>query len=288
MGRKTTARIQIIAAAVLFSTGGAAIKQCSFTSWQVAGFRSILAALLILVALPLARRGWSIRGALVGSCFGATLVLFVLANKATTAANAIFLQDTAPLYVLLLGPLLLKEPIHRRDLLFMAAVVVGLALFFLGVSPATKIATNPFTGNVLAVISGITWALTIVGLRWLGRGKGESGAAVSAVVIGNLMAFGACLYHSMPIENHSIADWAVVTYLGVFQIGVAYILLTRGIAHVSALEATTLLLIEPVVSPFWAFLLHGEAPGTLALGGGILILGSTTLKTWVDARRPGH
>ena len=119
MPRKGTARAQLVAAALLFSTGGAAIKWVDFGAMQIAGLRSGIAAFALLLLLPAARRGWSWRTAVVAVGYAATLVLFVVANRLTTAANTIFLQSTAPLYLLLLGPWLLKEPIHRRDFAFM-------------------------------------------------------------------------------------------------------------------------------------------------------------------------
>ena len=106
---RTTARFQMLAAALIFSTGGAAIKGCSFTGWQVAGLRSGIAVLALLVLVPAARKRPTARQALVAAAYAATLILYVLANKLTTAANAIFLQSTAPLYMLLIAPLWLKS-----------------------------------------------------------------------------------------------------------------------------------------------------------------------------------
>ena len=125
------ARLRLVLAAILFSTGGAAIKATTLTAWQVAGFRSGIAALALLLLLPESRRGWTWRTLLVGVAYAATLLLFVVANKLTTSANTIFLQSTSPLYILILGPLLLHERIRSRDVVFMAAVGLGLALFFI-------------------------------------------------------------------------------------------------------------------------------------------------------------
>jgi drug/metabolite transporter (DMT)-like permease len=130
MPARPAARLQLAVAALLFSTGGAAIKAAEFGAWQVAGFRSGVAALAILLIAPAARRGWSMRAVLVGFAYAACLTLFVLANRLTTSANTIYLQSTAPLYLLVLGPWLLKEPIRRQDIGFMVAVALGLALFF--------------------------------------------------------------------------------------------------------------------------------------------------------------
>jgi drug/metabolite transporter (DMT)-like permease len=120
----------LLAAAALFSTGGAAIKATTLTGWQVASFRSGIAGIAVMLMIPAARRGWSGRSLLVGAAYAATMILFVQANKLTTAASSIFLQSTAPIYLVLLGPWLLGEHNRRRDFLLMGAMSVGLALCF--------------------------------------------------------------------------------------------------------------------------------------------------------------
>jgi drug/metabolite transporter, DME family len=282
---RITSRLQLIAAAALFSTGGAAIKATTLTSWQVASFRSGIAAVAIMLLVPASRRAWNWRIALVGVAYATTLVLFVLANKLTTAANAIFLQSSAPVYVLLLGPWLLRESIRRQDLGFMVVIGAGLALFFVGAEAPVATAPNPVLGNILGLLSGISWALTVIGLRWLGS-QGEGGGAVATVAVGNIIAFLGCLPLALPVVGATGADWLTVGYLGVFQIGLAYFCLTSGIRHVSALEASVLLLIEPALNPIWAAIVHGEIPSTWAVSGGVIILGATLVKTWLGVRSP--
>ena len=284
MPARPRARFQLAAAAVLFSTGGAAIKAAAFTGWQVASFRSGVAALAILFMWPPARRGWSVRAVLVGFTYAACLTLFVLANRLTTAANTIFLQSTAPLYLLVLGPWLLKEPTRRQDLVFMAAVGLGLALFFVSAETPMATAPDPMKGNLLALASGFFWALTVCGLRWMGAAGGEHGSPVAAVVSGNLTAFLIALPMALPLGPHAPVDWAVIVYLGVFQIALAYVFVTSALRHIPALEASLILLIEPVLNPVWAWLIQGERPGAWAVLGGAIILGATTLKGWLDAR----
>src|SRR5215210_3811047 len=230
------ARFQLLGAALLFSTGGAAIKAAAFTGWQIATFRSGFAALALLLLAPGVRRGWTLQSVLVGFAYAACLTLFVLANRLTTAANTIFLQSTAPLYLLLLGPWLLKEQIRRQDLGFMLAVGLGLALFFAGAEAPIATAPDPVRGNILALVSGFFWALTVCGLRWLGASEGEHGSPVAAVVGGNLTAFLVALPMALPVGSHRPVDWAVVIYLGVFQIALAYVLVTSAIRHIAALE----------------------------------------------------
>ena len=274
-------RLELLGAAVLFSTAGAAIKAASLTGWQVACFRAGIAALVVAALVPAARRGWSARTAAVATAYAATAILFVQANKMTTAANVIFIQAASPLWIAALGPWLIGERLRRRDLPVMLALVAGLGLFALGTPPESGTATDPRLGNVLATFCSVTVAVMMMGLRWLGAGSG--GTAAGAVVLGNLMAFAAALPFALPLAAGP-ADAALLAYLGVFQIGVAYVLLLRALRHVSAIEASLLLFVEPVLSPVWAFLVHGERPGPWAIAGGALILAATAAKTALDAR----
>lgn len=284
MPSRSTARVQLLAAAVLFSTGGAAIKAVEFTAWQVTCLRSGIAAVAILFMTREARRGWSGRALVVGVAYAVTLTLFVLANRLTTAANTIFLQSTAPLYLVVLSPWLLREPVRRQDLVMMAAVGVGLALFFVGVEQPVATAPHPTRGNLLALGSGLAWALTVAGLRWMGAAAGQHGSATAAVVAGNATAFAGALPFALPLGAHGAADWALVGYLGVFQIALAYVFVTRALQSLPALEAALILLIEPVLNPVWAWIAQGERPGAWALVGGAIILGATTVKGWFDSR----
>jgi drug/metabolite transporter (DMT)-like permease len=270
-------RLLLIAAATLFSTGGAAIKAASLTSWQIASFRSGIAALALMLLVPAARRGWTWRLWPVAVTYAATLVLFVLATRLTTAANAIFLQSTAPLYLLLLAPLLLHEPIHRGDLLFIAAVAIGMALVLLGSDRAAATAPNPALGNRFGAGAGLAWALTVSGLRWIGR-HGAENASTPAVAAGNGIAFLICLPMALPVERLAAADLAVLLYLGVFQIGLAYFFVTRAIRYVPAFEATAVLLLEPALNPLWTWLVHREQPGWQAIAGGAVIIAATLKK----------
>jgi len=273
-------RLLLIAAALLFSTGGAAIKASSFTSWQIAGFRSGIAAAVLLVCFPGARRGWTWRVLLTGVAYAATMILFVAANKLTTSANAIFLQSTAPVYLLLLGPIVLHEPIRRIYVIAISAVACGVVLLLLGSEHAVATAPDPARGNLFAAFGGAAWALTITGLRRVGKDALTSDAAIVPVVVGNVVAFVACLPAAIPVIHASTTDVMVVLYLGIFQVGLAYVALTRGLRRVPGLEASILLMIEPVFNPVWSWLVHGERPSGLALAGGMMIVLSTFGATW--------
>lgn len=277
--------IQVVVAALLFSTGGAVVKSCGLSGWQVASFRCGAAAIFLLLVVPMARRGWSWRIAGVGAAFATTLVLYVLANKTTTAANAIFLQSTAPLYLLLLGPWLLREPVRRSDLALLGGIVLGLALVAFGPQLASATAPSPLLGNLFGAGAGLAWALTVLGLRWLeGAGGAQPGAGMAAVATGSLIAFTACLPMALPVTSSRPVDWVLLIYLGIFQVALAYVFLTVAVRRMPAFEASLLLLVEPVMSPVWAWWIHGEQPNPWALMGGGIILLATTLKTWIDFR----
>ena len=279
------ARLQLLAGALLFSTGGIAIKLSTLTGWQVAGLRAAVAALVIVAFLPAARRGWSVRTCLIGIPYAATFILYTLANKETTAANAIFLQDTAPLYLLLLSPLLLREPIQRWDVVLLAALAGGAWLLFAGTPEPLVTAPRPGLGNVLGLASAVTWALSLLGMRWIAvRGATTREEPLAIVVAGCLIAFAAAVVASLPeaiypVAEWRAADWLIVGYLGTFQIGLAYVFVTRAMRSVTALETSLLLLVEPVFAPIWAWLVLAETPTPLALLGGALVVAAVAANT---------
>ena len=276
-----SARLEVLGAAALFSSGGAIIKAIHLAGWQVASFRSMVAAATLFVLMREARRRPNLKVLGVGLAYAATMILFVLANKLTTSASAIYLQSTAPLYVLLLSPWLLHEKIRGRDVVFMVVLAAGLGLFFVGFDPVSATAPNPKLGNLLSIASGLTWALTVMGLRALGKG-GEAWGPASALW-GNILAALLCLPLALPVPRSHPTDWVLVALLGIFQIGVAYLLLIRGLVRVRAFEASLLLLLEPVLNPIWAWLVHGEKPGVWSIAGAAMILVATAVKSWVDA-----
>ncbi len=209
--------------------------------------------------------------------------MFVTANKLTSAANAIFLQETALIYVLLIGPVFLRERLRLLDVATIAIFVAAIGLFFLDPGSATDTASNPALGNVLALGSGLGWAFTIAGLRWLGRSRGSDHAAAAALA-GNLVAALACLPFALGVAAADAGDWLVIAYLGIFQIGLAYALFTRAMRRVPAVQASLLLMIEPALSPVWAWIVHGEQPGPWALTGGAVIIAGTIVWSVLDVR----
>ncbi len=317
------AALQAVVAGILFSTGGAAVKATQLDAWQVAGMRSLIAAAVLLVAFPAARRwaGGASRSNSVGTaawwrdsarrrallltvgtgcCYCLTLVLFVHAAKRTTAAETIFLQSTAPLFVLLLAPILLRERPGGRQLLFVPLFGAGLVMAFFGGAEAVSSAPDPRTGNVLAVFCGLAYGLTLMGLRAAGRspasrpvraagaasslGDGEDARApgIAAAACGNVIACLACLPVMFAFRSVELGDLVVVAYLGLFQVALAYVLVTRAASVLPAPVLAFLLLLEPALSPFWAMWLHSERPHLLTwLGGSVVALATVLLATTV-------
>ena len=281
----STARLQVLAAALLFSTGGAGIKVAAFSGVQVSALRSGIAAVALLIFLR-GRIAWSRHVVLAAIVYAATLTLFVLSTKLTTSANAIFLQSTAPLYLLLLGPLLLGEHFKRRDLIFLSVIAVGMLSCFMGQRDATATAPDPVRGNLLAVLCGVVWAFTLAALRYVERDHSRPGLGTSAATLGSVFAAMAAIPFAWPFPVASTGEWITIVYLGVCQIGLAYICLTKGIRHLPALEVSLLLLVEPALNPVWTWILRGESPGTWTIVGGGLILTATALRSLHDARMP--
>jgi len=269
-------RMRMVTCAFLFSSGGVAIKLTSLTSWQVAGFRAGIAALALLLLLPSARRHVTGRAWLIGCAYAAMVVLFVTANKLTTAASTIFLQATSPLYVSLLATVLLRERQGREDRFAMAVMAIGLVVSFLSVDAPATMSPQPLLGNILATLSGLAWALTIIGLRWITTGE-KHYAALPTIVAGNIVAFVICLPFAIPTNPKAI-DLAILVYLGVVQVAVGHALFVSAIPFVPAFDAALILLIEPALNPLWVWLTLDERPGFGAIAGGILILAATASK----------
>jgi len=267
-------RLYLLAAAVCWSTAGAAVKLSTLSAWQLAAGRSLVAVLVLALALPSGRRLPSRRGALVTFAYAATVTTFIIATKLTTSANAIFLQSTAPLYVLLLSPVVLGERPSRGELLAVPVFLLGLGLFFLD-----QLHPGQRWGNVVAMASGIFFALCILGLRAV---KDEG---TSVLVWGNVVAGGFALFFAMDGPRPTTMDVGLVLFLGVFQLALAYSLFQRGLRETPAVEASLLVLLEPVLNPVWTFLLAGERPGSWALVGGTIILVATAWRTLLVSSR---
>lgn len=287
--RRSSPLVPVLAATLLWSTAGVLIKATTLSAFVISCSRSAIAALL--VALLTLRDGFAMtRTSHVAAILYATLLTaFVLAAKYTTAANAIFLQYTAPLHVLLLGPLILGERFRWRDLAIVLVCMGGLSLLMFDDDPTSAAAfPHRMLGNAFALLSGLCLGLYFLLLK---HPRAQTPNPSATVVYGNLYVVLATapLVAFDPPASVTAADLAVIGALGALQIGLAYWLFTRGMrAGARPVDAAVLGYIEPVLNPIWVFLFIGEAPSPLALAGGAILLGAVSTQTalaWRDVRR---
>ena len=269
----------VLAAAMLWSTGGLFIKWTELSAFELTFGRSLLAALV--VAYFTRHEGFKLNGMtiLTSLLYAGLLILFVISTKLTTAANAIFLQYTAPIYVLILEPLFYKEKFRRADLLTVAACIVGMSLFFVG-----KLRPQDVSGNLTALASGLCLAFYILLLR---HPQSQRVNRAASVIYGNLLLVISTAPAGLAaLEHISMRDAASVIYLGVVQIGLAYTLFTLGMARgVRSLDAGIVGYIEPVLNPVWVFIFLGERPSGWALIGGSIIIAAVAAHTLWGARK---
>jgi drug/metabolite transporter (DMT)-like permease len=269
----------VLAAAVLWSTGGLFIKWVSLSGFALSFGRSLTAA--ITVALFTRHEGFGFNRviAIASVLYAALLILFVLATKQTTAANAIFLQYTAPVYLLIFEPLFYKEKFRARDLTTVVVCVAGMSLFFVG-----KLRPEDVSGNLLALTSGLCFALYFLLLR---HSQSRRVNRASSVIYGNLLAAIVTAPAGLSALPHiSSVELLCVVYLGVVQIGVAYTLFTVAMARgVRSLDAGIIGYVEPILNPVWVFLLIGERPANWAILGGAIIILAVIAHMFSGARR---
>ncbi len=275
----------VLAAVVLWSTGGLFIKSTTVSAFEVNAGRCLLAALTI--GLLTYRQGLRLnRFTILSSLlYAGTLSSFAIATKKTTAANAIFLQYTAPIYILLLAPVVLKEKFKFADLITVVFCLAGMSLFFLDAAPNSALsAASQFEGNIYALVSGVFFGIYFVLLRHP-RSLNQNPAV--SVFYGNLFAVLMMLPFIFIFANPSVwtfNDFLAIGFLGVFQIGLAYYLFTLGIAKgVRSLDASIIGFIEPLFNPMWVVIFIGEKPTNWALVGGAAIIATIAAHTIYNA-----
>jgi drug/metabolite transporter (DMT)-like permease len=270
--------LAVLAAAVLWSTGGLFIKWVDVDALAITMWRSLLAgATLAIVLRPPMVWPWRARPLLWGLAisYALMLLLFVTATRLTTAANAIFLQYTAPFYVLILSRLFLTERATRLDLVALVAAFGGMALFFVG-----RLEARDTQGNICAVASGVFFAIFLILLRVPSANPINR---PQSMILGNALLFFGLLpvnaFRGADAFTPSPGDAAALVFLGVVQIGLAYAVLTYGIHHVQALEMSLIGMLEPVLNPVWVFIFLGETPGWWAVAGGAVIIAAVGGRT---------
>ncbi|WP_422446427.1 DMT family transporter [Thermoanaerobacterium sp. DL9XJH110] len=264
--------IYLICAALLWSTGGFFIKWVRWNPLAIAGARSAIGAAVIWPVLRGTKFSWTREQLFCAAAYAVTVLLFVIANKLTTAANAILLQYTAPIYVALFSFAVLKEKVTAVDWATIVAVVGGMVLFFFD-----DIDTKGMVGNILAIVSGMAFATMAMLMRLQ-----KDGSPLSAVFLGNIIT--ALIGFPFMFRSAPSADGLIgLILLGTVQLGLPYILYTTAIKSVSALEAVLIPVIEPIANPVWVFLMLGEPPGKWAIAGGLIVLAAVTLRCAVSA-----
>ena len=260
------ATLYLILCAILWSTSGVFVKALDWGSVAILAGRGIFTSIVFLLymrRLPKKVTHWTLLAA-GGSI--ATQFLFITSTKLTTSANSIFLQYTAPLYVVLLGYWILRERPSRTDWIAMGLIFLGMILFF-----GDQLSPDGFYGNLLAMLSGVTSAIMIVSFRAQKDATPEDSILIASLVIA---VFG---FPFILKESQTVTNWLSIAFLGIFQIGLAFILFTKGIKHIPALEANLIGTLEPILNPVWVFLFLGERMGQSALLGGLVVLGGVII-----------
>jgi drug/metabolite transporter (DMT)-like permease len=265
--------------ALCWSLAGVLFKHVDWPPLAIAGGRALVAAVFLLAV-----KGRSLRFTFSRQQLGATLAFtgctipFAVANKLTTAANAILLQYTAPVWVALFGAWFLGEKTTRRDWLALGAVAAGLALFF-----AEGVRLEGLVGNLLAVFSGVSFAAMAMLMR-----KQRDSSPLEAIILGNLLGAAIGLPAAVGEPLPSPTGLLALGALGLVQLGIPYLLYAKAIRHVTALEAVLIPVIEPVLNPIWVVIFVGERPHPLALAGGAIIVAAVTWRTVAALQRPDN
>jgi len=264
---KINAILLLALTATMWSIGGILIKSVHSHPLAIAGCRSAIAAAVLFIALKKPKITWS--GPQIGAAvaYSLTVILFVVSTKLTTAANAVLLQYSSPIYVAILGAWLLNEKAKLRDWITILIVICGMILFFFD-----QLSLDGIWGNLAALTAGVTFAFFAVFMRMQ-----KDGSPMESVLLGNIMTAIIGLpfiFQSMPDTN----GWLNLILLGVFQLGIPYIFYSKAIKSATALQAALIPIIEVLLNPLWVFLFIGEAPGYWALIGGAVVITAVTIR----------
>jgi drug/metabolite transporter (DMT)-like permease len=271
---RNKAIIMQLFAAILWSFGGLLIKLVDLNPIAIAGIRSFIASFVILAFLKKSALKLTWNKALGAISYTSLVILFVSATKATTSANAILLQYTSPIYIAIFGGWLLSEKAKLREWITILFVIGGMVLFFMD-----DMAGGSIKGNVLAILSGAALGFNTMFMR-----REKDADPLENVLWGSILT----VLVSMPFmfeKAPSPKGWIGLILLGVFQIGISYILYAKAIKKITALESTFISLVEPLLNPVWVFLTIGELPGMWSVVGGIVVLASVTVSCLKPRRK---
>ncbi len=288
---KPNPSLALFLCAFLWSTGGILIKFTEWNAFAIAGGRSIIGAatmILVLRRFPviLSKKAdgtidkkQSIDKLVATLTYSATMILFVFANKYTTAANAILLQYTNVLYVIALGPLFLGEKNEWIDYVAGFGILGGMALLVSDGFSAASIDSTSLLGIVLALISGLMFAFSTIFLR-----RQKDGNPEDSFTLSNIVTFLVALPFMFSAGVPSLQSVGGLFLLGIFQIGIPAIFYSMGITRVTAISAVLITMLEPVMNPIWVFLFYREIPSRNTILGGITILGFLFFRSYIKSR----
>jgi drug/metabolite transporter (DMT)-like permease len=268
--------LQLLIASVFWSLGGILIKYVAWSPLAVAGGRGFFAALFLLATNRSLRFHFS-RAQILGAVgYAACTITFCTATKLTTAANAILLQYTAPVWIALFGTWILGERATRVDWITIFFVLIGMGMFL-----ANGLSVGHLLGDSIGLLSGLCFAGMTLALR-----SQKDGSPVESIILGNGLAFLFGLPWIIDAPSLPTAGWAALVSLGFVQLGCSYWLYARAIRHVTALEAVLIPVVEPLLNPLWVLIAIGEKPTSLALVGGAVVLGAVTWRATASLRPP--
>ncbi len=259
--------------ATLWASGGLFIKLVNLGPLATAGIRSVIAAVFLFATAKGPRFQWSAAQLLCGAAHAIAMITFVAATKLTTAANAILLQYSAPVFVALFSFWLLGERISRFDWVSLAVVLGGLVLFFFD-----RLTIAGSWGNVLAIVSGVAFAWVHLLLRYQ-----KAGSPVGSLILGNVITAVVCAPWAVG-RAPDAASWGALIFLGTVQLGLSNMLYSRAIRHVRAVESAIILMIEPVLNPILVLVFLGERPGPWAIAGGVVVFAAISVRSLIAAR----
>lgn len=271
---RVKAMIYIVIAATLLSTGGIILKYVDMNPMAIASSRGLVSA--IVVWLYLKKPNFTFSKPQVIGAFSYSMMVtgFIVANKLTTATNAVVLQFTAPIWIVILGVWFLKEKAYWYDLVCIAVVSGGMILFFID-----DVGGGTVMGNIVAIFSGLALAGATIGMRLQ-----KEGSPVETTLLGHLMT----VLIGLPFvfsASFTTANIIGIFLLGAFQLGIAYILYATAVKYLTALEVILIMFLEPILNPIWVMLIHGETPSKFSLLGGTIVILTVAIRSIIVSKR---
>ena len=266
-----SAMLLMVLIAVLWSTGGIFIKLLTWNPLTIACIRGLIASVVMFAYAK--KKGftpkfnkytWMISVSMAGC-----MTFFVIANKLTTAANAIVIQYLLPVWVLIIGAVFYKQKVKRSDVIAVVICIAGIALFFFD-----QLSPGNMLGNFLAIISGICMAIMFTGNSHCN----DTDVQYTGLIMGHVLTFIFGLPGFLIEPFHTtLPEIGYIFALGIVQIGLTYILFAYVSTKISTLACSLIGMLEPLLNPVWVAIFYGEVPGVYALIGGCIIIVTTSV-----------